>query len=199
EWAKEKKQLDLKHERVFLRTCGGKDLGIRLPLPLHSVLDDTPIDSFLVAFDADVRIYETELLTLMKQFAVTPQWHDELEQTSLLWGREIAQECLTSAQYRDMIRGPRSVRGLLEAFHNVLLGGDFVWKPLLTRRYTETELRFELRYCPHRQAHKTTKTTADHACRLESMVYKGFTQTLVPDVHYQRHFQKTYCQDELTI
>lgn len=198
-WLKKRNDLDRAHRRTLSILGLEEHLGIQYPLSLQLVLDDTPIESFLTTLAENLDSYETQLLSLMEELTVHPLWAEALDQTSMLWGREIAQECLMSPLMTPWTSPNDAVMpNLFELFHSVLQGGDFLWKPLLLRRSTRDELQYELRHCPH-QKHKGGG--ANLACRFEAKVYQGFIQALLPTVHYERRLHKaqksSYCVDQL--
>lgn len=172
--------------------------GLSHPLPLLQVLDDTPIESFLNTLAEEIANFEIKLIQLFSQHSLNSDWISELEQTSMLWGRELAHEWLitmskSNAHPRSLQYGP-TIRGLFQIFVNVLEGGDFNWTPLLLRRSTDKELTYEMRQCPHTRG---SGPATDTACRLESNVYKGFAQALIENVEFERKWRGSYCLDEL--
>src|SRR5262245_37388297 len=94
DWPPALAKLDGSHARLFARLSHDAELGIQEPLSLVKVMDDTPVDSFLTRLAEELDAYQHELLTLMASHARIPDWVETLEQTSMLWGRELAQECL---------------------------------------------------------------------------------------------------------
>lgn len=202
-WTEAYKSLDANYKRSFSRLVLDEGLGIAKPLPLYQVTDDTPIDSFLINLADDLDSYQQNLLELMSRSSTRQGWPEELERVSMLWGRQLAQECLMTPLHGALVRSQKSVRGIFEAIHNILQGGDFVWKPFLVRRYTDDELQYELRHCPHRRllahaARHGTETT-DLACRLEALVVRGFAEALISNVGFSRQPRESYCLDELRL
>ena len=202
-WATIHRDLNTAHAKTLGLLSLEGHLGIQRPLPLLKALDDTPVDSFLATLTTELDLYQTELFELMQKYARDASWVAALEPTSMLWGRELAQECLIALNQKDAtaqaIPGGKSVRAIFQVFSQVLEGGEFSWKPLLLRRCTDTELEYELRECPHRRQPENTHAKAHAACRLESMVYRGLVEALVPDVKYERVDRGSYCVDELHI
>lgn len=194
-WKKSKQNLDTSFARMFTRLSSAGHLGILAPLPLHLVIDDTPIDSFLMNLSDDLSAYEQHLFAGMHEQAWNPAWIEELSHVSMLWGRELAQECLMARRAGGAGRS-LSCANIFELFTAILQGGDFSWKPLLLRRSTADELQYELRRCPHRTP---GNQSAAYACRLDAMVHRGFVQALVPNVHFERLSKGTYCVDELSL
>lgn len=200
EWTAAKTKLDQEFGQALnqLPTIG--ELGLSRPLPLQSFLDDTPIESFLANLSEQLDLYEAKLLETMQALAIRHGWAEDLDRVSMLWGRELVQESLSAPNHGALVRSQRSVRGVFEAIHNVVEGGNFVWKPFLLRRYTNSELQYELRICPHRKpAFKAHGAVADLACRLESMVFRGFSEALLASVSYGRQVREGYCMDELRL
>ena len=205
-WVESYRGLDANYKRSFSRLVLDEGLGIGKPLPLYQVIDDTPIESFLINIADDLDSYQQNLLALMSRLAAPSGrqgWLEELERVSMLWGRNLAQECLMTPMHGPLVRSQNSVRGIFEAIHNILQGGDFLWKPFLVRRYTDKELQYELRHCPHRRpAADDTRhgtETNDLACRLEALVIRGFAEALISNVSFGRQPRESYCLDELRL
>ncbi|MBI3556752.1 MAG: hypothetical protein HY074_10855 [Deltaproteobacteria bacterium] len=202
----DRKRLDSSFARTLRRLSADSHLGIQTPLPLHVVVDDTPIDSFLTTLSEELDAYEHNLFELMHKAATEQSWFASLEEVSQLWGRELAHEsriALAKADApTDLMPEPasRSLRGLTLMFYSVLQGGDFAWKPLLFRRRTDREIQYELRACPHRKPGGSLEG-ANLACRLEAMIYRGFAQAFFSDVEFERRSPNAgaYCVDELTL
>lgn len=189
-WPEQKKDLDTRFHKLLHRLSNELHLGIQKTLPLTQILDDTPIESFLTNLAEDLQSYEEQFFELLLKNRTEKELIEILAETSTLWGREVAQECLLSLRVSPFLRNKNSVQGLFEAFHSILQGGEFTWKPLLVRRYTEKQLQYELRKCPHTRANQHISEDAyDLACRLDSLVYQGFTEALNPKVYYQRTFK----------
>jgi hypothetical protein len=195
-YVKDSERLDKSAERMFTRLSPVEHLGIQAPLPLLARLDDTPIDSFLANLSEDLDAYEQKLFALMEEAALNPAWIGAATEVSMLWGREIAQECLMSRKFG----GPEgdALNGVYELLLSVIEGGEFHWRPLLLRRTTRVSLQYELRRCPHRRF-ASEGASAATACRLEAMVFHGFAQAWLPDLLYERLFRGTHCLDELSI
>lgn len=177
-------------------------LGIQKPYPLNSILDDTPIDSFLTRFYEDLCAFENHLFTLLEQYHArrTPRDEEIVRQwvrgICALWGREIAGEMtITPLQHAPLAPSKqRSLQGIFERLYQVLEGGDLRWKPLLPRRLTDTEIQYEPRYCPHTRSQ--TPSAQSLACELESVVYAEFARFFAPNMTYKRS-RTTYCFDTL--
>lgn len=202
EWSEAKKRLDVSYARALVRLSADIHYGIRSSLPLGKVLDDTPVDSFLTVLSQELDAYEQNLFDLITRSSTHPDWLPELEQVSMLWGRELAQEVIIAMNEAKAPSGAlpvgRSVRGFFEIFSSVLQGGDFAWKPLLLRRCTDAELEYEHRQCPHRKP-IASQMGADCACRLEGLMYAGFAQAFNERVCVQRHQKNNYCVDQLRL
>lgn len=200
EWTQAKITLDREYRHAFGKMARADGMGLRRPLLLQKALDDTPVDSFLASLSDDLDEYQARLLTLMQTMAARQGWADDLDRVSLLWGRELANECLAAPTQGDLVQGPHSIRGVFEAVQNVVEGGHFFWKPFLLRRYTDTEVQYELRHCPHRRAaFEAHPKAADLACRFDSMVFRGFAEALLSNVNYGRLVCEAYCLDELRL
>lgn len=200
DWFQAKTKLDQEFSGVLGKLLTIGELGLSRPLPLQSFLDDTPIESFLANLGQQLDAYQAKLFERMQGLAVRQGWAEDLDRVSMLWGRELAQECLSAPNHGSLVRSQRSVRGVFEAIHNVVEGGNFVWKPFLLRRYTDFELQYELRICPHRKpGFKALVGVADLACRLDSMVFRGFAEALLANVNYGRQVRENYCLDELRL
>ena len=184
--AQPKLALQNKYRHLLDRMPMTSGLGIHSLVPLQNVLDDTPVDSFLTTLGEDFTSYEIEFFKLMDQTSSYP----DLEDISKAWGQELAQECLLHLPFLNKIKTRKSILGLLEVLQTYLMGGEFSWKPFLLRRYTDTQLEYELRNCPHE--HGSSK-----ACQLESKVYEGFVRTLLPQSEYQRLRNESYCLDRV--
>jgi hypothetical protein len=188
QWPGTKDKLDLSYKKIFLRLNPATEL--------LNALDDTPIDSFLSDLDEQLDHYAENFFALLPLHAkgsdLTGNWIELLEETSILCGRELAQEVRLTQ--KNLVLPRHTVRGLFEVFQSVLQGGDFQWKAMLMRRCTDRELEYELRDCPHRR-----HANADLECRLESMVYRGFVSALVPVARFERHSLPTYCLDRLDL
>ena len=203
-WVAERTRLDLGFARTLRRLSIDAHLGIQVELPMHLVVDDTPIDSFLTTLGEELDAYEHNLFELMRVQDIAQESLNALEDVSTLWGRELAQESLIALVKAEApanllpMPGSRSLRVLTQMFQSVLQGGDFTWHPLLFRRRTDREIQYELRACPHCKP-VASKESADLACRLESMVYKGFAQAFFSDVHFERRSPGAYCVDELAL
>ncbi len=199
-----RKRLDTSFVRTLRRLSSENHLGIQQPLPLHAVVDDTPVNSFLTTLAEELDAYEHNLFDLMGKQGCDSDQLAALEDVSTLWGRELAQEARIALARADApqdlmpLPGSRSLRGLTMLYHSLLQGGDFAWKPMLFRRRTDHEVQYELRACPHRKP-VASQESADLACRLESMVFKGFAQAFFSDVQFERRSPGSYCVDELTL
>ena len=205
EWTVLQKQLNVRYRRMANRLLQDSGLGIQRPLALKDVLDDTPIDSFLIGLGHELIEYETELFTLVLQHSMQAnldlKWRKQLGKTSMLWGRELAQECLLSESMGvGALVQSASLKGLFELFQSVLQGGEFSWKSLLLRRYTDDTLDYELRECAHRRTtdHLSTDAVSKLACELEAKIFEGFSQALRPNVNFKR-IHEEYCRDELKL
>lgn len=177
-------------------------LGILRPYPLTSILDDTPIDSFLSRLYEDLCSFESHLFTLLAKYHSSRRQDDNhllktwVREICALWGREIAGEMsITSLQYAPHSQTKqRTLQGIFEKLYQVLEGGDLRWKPLLSRRLTDNEVQYEPRYCPHTRSLDTS--AQDLACELESVVYGEFVRFFAPNAIYSRK-RSTYCFDTL--
>jgi hypothetical protein len=190
-WPAAKKQLDSDFSELLekLSPSGGFNTN------LNRLLDDTPIDSFLHYIAERLETYEGKLLKLFHKHAIRtlqdPDWFTTLSQTSMLWGRELAQEYLISEKtYR-----PTQPAALFSTIYQLLAGGDFGWRPLLLRRQTERELQYELRRCGHTRGYD--KETADLSCHLEAMVFSGLVECFAPNALYRRRTTPEVCIDIL--
>lgn len=196
-WPLKKAELDARHADLLRALSTAPHLGIRHKLPFQEALDDTPVESFLAFLTKKIATYERELLETMLATLSGAATRDdlirELEQVSRQWGRELAQECLMTPAVKVHAQ---TLSGFFELYYLVLEGGDFTWKPLLLRRSTNDDLQYELRNCPHR---RHPQPIADILCRLESMLYKSFSETLLPNARYRRHHRPLYCADEVTL
>jgi hypothetical protein len=197
-WESAKKQLDEQFSSMHRNLSNQTPFDAYEPPSVHKVLNDIPIDSFLHQLKTDMSEYEIQCLGLMAAHG-SGTWLKSLEQTSMLWGRQLAQECWLSPSLSRQASNLRTVKGLFEFLHSILQGGEFVWKTSLMRRYTDDELQYELRTCPHRNTTNADRPSAGQVCRLESAVYQGFIQALLPDATYKRHERDAFCMDEVTL
>jgi hypothetical protein len=161
---------------------------------MKHILDDTPIESFLTNLYETLQAYEHFFFKEVASNSAHPEWKTALEETSMLWGRSLAQEQMKDE--RMGLSNITSTQQVLLSFQRVLFGGDFLWKPILVRRLAPKELQYELRSCPHRHpVVGRSKDLADLACGLEACVFKGFSQSLLQNLRFKRENRKDYCLD----
>jgi hypothetical protein len=197
-WHEGRERLDSSYARTLTRLSPGNELGLQQQLELDRIVDDTPIDSFLATLSDELDAYESNFFDLMKRHGAAAGWELELEETSMLWGRELAQEsrmAIARAGARPEAQ-PGPGRNSLKRVGS-LLASVFA-QPLLFRRRTDREVSYELRACPHRRPSVSAEST-DLACRLDSLVRRGFAQALYDDVRFRRITRPDHCTDELSL
>jgi len=200
-WAEARARLEGSFKRRFARLDGNR---------LEEMIDDRPVDSFLESLSKDLEAYEHNLFDLIAAHHVRTSpdedgssWLRDLEEASMLWGRQLAQECLL-APAADRIAhggpyGTRTVFGLLESIQSVWLGGNYAWRPILVRRYTREELEFEPRACAHCRPDFVSPRSAELSCRMEALLIRGFARALTPHVDHNRIRGASYCMDRFII
>lgn len=177
------------------------NLGLTQPLSLHDYLDDTSPESFLD------KLFESGLnleLDLARAFVKAHQeLRSKASNVSQLWGRELAQRVRISSPHLVKVFTGESLINLFELLHGYLMGGDFLWKPLLLRTYSEHLLQYELRSCPHRMPafaqNPADKTAADFACAQEAQLFQGFARAFLPALEHSRTTQHDTCLDSFKI
>ena len=99
-WTEARHRLESSFSRSLKRLSHDGHLGIQHPLPLQRAIDDTPIDSFLATLAEELDAFEHNLFDLILAHAPKLDWRTDLEEVSMLWGRELAHETEPSADSR---------------------------------------------------------------------------------------------------
>ncbi len=168
-----------------------KGLGIRVPLALDEVLDDTSTESFLTTLDERIAALESNLYPLLAK--LDEAGFQDVKDASGLWGRRIGQEALMSDG------GPKPRPGRLEGVWTLatlyLGGGDWIRAPFLLRRSTTLDLSYLSLSCPHRKHGAADVVAQNRACQAEAAIFAGFFETLCPGFHFSRHQREDSCAD----
>jgi hypothetical protein len=168
-----------------------KSLGIRTPLALDEVLDDTSTESFLNTLDDRIAALEANVYPLLS--ALSEESFNEVLAAAGLWGRRVGQEALMADG------GPKLKTGHLEGVWTLatlyLGGGDWARPPFLLRRATTTDLSYLALGCPHRKQSAMDAHSQDLACSVEAALYRGFYETLCPGYSFSRSRREGSCAD----
>ncbi len=174
-----------------------QSLGLSKPYVLDNILDDTPVDSFLIQLDSELEKLE-EIF-----FKHIPASHPEiktiasaLESQSVSFGRVLAQEYLISL-YKQTRQTQIPSNELYNAIAQIMEGGTVFNFPLVLRSIHHKTIEYEHKSCPHRMY--ADKKAAVFACHMKSAFYKGFINALTNIQSFKRQNFSDYCLDKIQL
>ncbi len=172
-------------------------IGIEKNFPLDKILNDVPIDSFLLILYQDLTFFEKDFFEwLQNNILDNETFLNALNKASSLWGITIAQKYIQVHQFA-LDNKKRTLQLFSEIIKNILMGGELLGSPILIRLHTDFEYEHELLRCAHQMSY--SQNGAKLYCAVESKMFEGFAYAFIPTIHYVRFFCTTYCTDKFKI
>lgn len=166
---------------------------------LLTILDDTPIDSFLINLHNQLLEYEKKIFQTLAN--LPPAIQATILKRAQFFGRkqgQLLQESNTHRFYRIETKLQAS-NGLFQALTLYRNGGQLNHYRYLSRRVTNAHIEFEANSCPHRRLQSTSSAAANFACLVDAQLTQGFIEAVSDQYLYSRIVHSSTCVDKIDL
>jgi hypothetical protein len=175
------------------------DLLRTLEMPLEDAVDDTPVESFLLAAKEQFESYEREFLANVLLAIKKKEYLELIIQECTFWGRKLAEQYWLESDIYEILEiksAEASLYALFEKINLILRGGSLSGEPFLLRRATDSELEYEFRSFP---TFWTSLSTGEKELwiTIDEALFEGFLQKVSQKnmLSFVRKYSETSCVD----